>query len=92
MKNIIRLLVCVGVLATPQLLSAEQTCTDAYGDCNNPAISASDVETCWFNDGTGEGELTIIWCDGTITTRHLYGGGGGSDHSHIPNYNNTGRN
>lgn len=77
MKNLIRLLVCVGVLATPQLLSAETTCDHAYGDCDNPYIAASDVETCWFNDGSGEGEQTITWCDGTKTVYHLYGGGGG---------------
>lgn len=81
MKNLIRLLVCVGVLATPKLLSAED-CSHAYGDCSNPYISASDVETCWFNDGSGEGYQIISWCDGTTTTYHLYGGGSGHTGPH----------
>ncbi len=64
MKTLFRLLVCVGVLATPQFLSAD--CTHAYGDCSNPNISAWDVETCWYPDGTYI--QTIYWCNGDVTT------------------------
>lgn len=82
MKNLIRLLVCIGVLATPQLLSAETTCTHAPGDCNDPSISAWDVETCWYNDGTGDGIQIITWCTGEVEYRPIYGGGSG--HKGVP--------
>ena len=80
MKNLFRLLICSWVLATPQLLSAE--CTHAYGDCNNPNISAWDVETCWYGNGTGL--QTIYWCTGEVEYRPIYAGAGGGGDLHIP--------
>lgn len=63
MKNLIRLLVLVGILATPQFLSAG--CTHAPGDC--VTTEAWDVVTCWYSDGTYT--QTIYWCNGDITIR-----------------------
>lgn len=62
MKNLIRLLVCVGILASPQLLPAGD-CTHAYGDC--VTTDAWDVETCWNDDGTYI--QTTYWCNGDVS-------------------------
>ena len=70
MKNLLRLLVLVGVLATPQFLSA-QDCTHAPGDC--VTTSAWDVVTCTNPDGTYT--QTIYWCNGDITTSGSGGDG-----------------
>lgn len=73
MKNLIRLLVCAGVLTIPQFLSADDNCNHAFADCSNPDVSASDVMTCWRGDGTYT--QTTYWCNGDITT--IVGGGRG---------------
>lgn len=61
MKNLLRMLVLVGVLATPQFLSAE--CTHAPGDC--VTTMAWDVVTCTYPDGSWT--QTIYWCNGDQT-------------------------
>ena len=77
MKNLFRLLVFMGVLATPQFLSAD--CTHAYGDC--VTTSAWDVETCWYGDGSGM--QTIYWCTGEVEYRPIYGGSNGTGNGNI---------